>query len=54
MVRLNRTRADYLDRFRDLIDEYNNGGRNIEEIFRELARCRACSPRSRAGTCGSI
>jgi type I restriction enzyme R subunit len=36
MVRLNRTRADYLDRFRDLIDEYNNGSRNIEEIFREL------------------
>jgi type I restriction enzyme, R subunit len=36
MVRLNRTRADYLDKFRELIDQYNNGSRNIEEIFREL------------------
>lgn len=36
MVRLNRTRADYLDKFRELIEEYNNGSRNIEEIFREL------------------
>lgn len=36
MVRLNRTRADYLDKFRELIDEYNNGSRSIEEIFREL------------------
>jgi type I restriction enzyme R subunit len=36
MVRLNRTRADYLDKFRELIDEYNSGSRNIEEIFREL------------------
>jgi len=36
MVRLNRTRADYLGKFRELIDEYNNGSRNIEEIFREL------------------
>jgi type I restriction enzyme R subunit len=36
MVRLNRTRADYLDKFRELIDEYNSGSRNIDEIFREL------------------
>jgi type I restriction enzyme R subunit len=36
MVRLNRTRADYLEKFRELIDEYNNGSRNIEEIFKDL------------------
>jgi len=36
MVRLNRTRADYLEKFQDLIDDYNSGSRNIEEIFRDL------------------
>ena len=36
MVRLNHTRADYLEKFQALIDDYNNGSRNIEEIFRDL------------------
>ena len=36
MVRLNRTRADYLEKFQELIDGYNAGSRNIEEIFAEL------------------
>jgi type I restriction enzyme R subunit len=36
MVRLNPTRADYLEKFQALIDSYNNGSRNIEEIFRDL------------------
>lgn len=36
MVKLNRTRADYLEKFQALIDSYNNGSRNIEEVFREL------------------
>jgi type I restriction enzyme, R subunit len=36
MVRFNPTRADYLEKFRELIDAYNNGSRNIEEIFRDL------------------
>ncbi|MDP2156677.1 MAG: HsdR family type I site-specific deoxyribonuclease, partial [Nitrospirota bacterium] len=36
MVRLNRTRTDYLAKFQELIESYNNGSRNIEEIFREL------------------
>jgi len=36
MVRLNRTRTDYLEKFEALIDDYNNGSRNIEEIFRDL------------------
>ena len=36
MVLLNRTRADYLEKFQELIDGYNAGSRNIEEIFAEL------------------
>jgi type I restriction enzyme R subunit len=36
MVRLNRTRADYLEKFAALIEAYNSGSRNIEEIFRDL------------------
>jgi len=36
MIRLNRTRTDFLEKFQDLIDAYNAGSRNIEEIFREL------------------
>jgi type I restriction enzyme R subunit len=36
MVQLNRTRADYLEKFQDLIESYNAGSRNIEEIFQEL------------------
>jgi type I restriction enzyme R subunit len=36
MVRLNPTRADYLQKFQALIEGYNSGSRNIEEIFREL------------------
>jgi type I restriction enzyme R subunit len=36
MVRFNPTRADYLEKFRELIDAYNSGSRNIEEIFRDL------------------
>ncbi len=38
MVRLNRTRMDYLERFQRLIDEYNSGARNIEEIFAALVK----------------
>ena len=36
MVRLNPTRADYLQKFQELIDGYNSGSRNIEEVFKEL------------------
>ena len=36
LVQLNRTRADYLAKFEDLIESYNAGSRNIEELFREL------------------
>jgi len=36
MLRLNQARADYLARFEDLIESYNAGSRNIDELFREL------------------
>ena len=36
MVRLNPTRADYLEKFQELIESYNAGSRNIDEIFKEL------------------
>lgn len=36
LVRLNPTRADYLAKFQELIEGYNSGSRNIEEIFKEL------------------
>ncbi len=36
MVRLNPTRADYLVKFQELIEGYNSGSRNIEEVFKEL------------------
>ena len=36
MVRLNSTRADYLAKFEELISAYNDGSRNIEEIFKDL------------------
>ena len=36
MVLLNRTRADYLQKFQELIDGYNAGSRNIEEVLKEL------------------
>lgn len=36
MVRLNRTRADYLEKFQALVESYNAGSRNIDEIFKEL------------------
>lgn len=36
LVGLNRTRSDYLTKFEELIDAYNSGSRNIDEIFRQL------------------
>ena len=36
MVRLNRTRMDYLERFQQMIDAYNSGSVNVEEFFRQL------------------
>jgi len=36
MLRLNRTRMDYLERFQKMIDEYNAGSLNIDEFFQRL------------------
>ena len=36
MVRLNRTRMDYLERFQAMIDAYNDGSLNAEEFFHQL------------------
>ena len=38
MIRLNRTRADFAEKFEELIESYNNGSRNIEELFEELLK----------------
>jgi type I restriction enzyme R subunit len=38
LIRINRTRADYLDKFEELIEAYNNGSSSIEELFEELLR----------------
>ena len=36
LIRLNRTRMDFAERFAELIDAYNTGSKNIEELFNEL------------------
>lgn len=36
MIRLNRQRMDYRQQFDKLIDQYNSGSRNIEQIYQEL------------------
>lgn len=38
LVRLNRTRADFAEKFEALIENYNNGSRNIEQLFEELLK----------------
>jgi type I restriction enzyme, R subunit len=36
MVQLNRSRADYYDRFQRLIDAYNGDSKNVELYLHEL------------------
>jgi type I restriction enzyme, R subunit len=36
LASLNPTRADWVDRFQKLIDEYNAGSLNVEEVFKRL------------------
>jgi type I restriction enzyme R subunit len=38
LIRINRTRTDYLDKFEELIETYNRGSRSIEELFDELLK----------------
>jgi type I restriction enzyme R subunit len=60
MVRANRTRADFAEKFEALIDSYNAGSRSIEELFEELLSL-SCEWRSepaeiwrRSGTGGFV
>ena len=36
MVALNRSRVDFVEKFKEMIDEYNAGSMNVEEFFRQL------------------
>ena len=36
MVRLNKTWIDYLEKFQQMIDEYNAGSVNVEAFFQQL------------------
>ncbi|MDB6036206.1 MAG: type site-specific deoxyribonuclease, HsdR family, partial [Verrucomicrobiales bacterium] len=38
LIRLNKTRADFAEKFEELIESYNAGSRNIEELFEELLK----------------
>jgi type I restriction enzyme, R subunit len=38
LMRLNRTRADFAEKFEALIESYNAGSRNIEQLFEELLK----------------
>lgn len=38
LVRLNRTRTDFAEKFEQLIESYNAGSRNIEQLFEELLK----------------
>jgi type I restriction enzyme R subunit len=38
LIRLNKTRADFAQTFEELIESYNNGSRNIEELFEALLK----------------
>jgi type I restriction enzyme R subunit len=36
LVRLNKTRTDYLEKFQQMIDEYNAGSLNVEQFYQQL------------------
>ncbi len=38
LIKLNRTRIDFQDKFETLIEAYNSGSKNLEEIFAELMK----------------
>lgn len=38
LIQLNKTRADFAEKFEELIESYNTGSRNIEELFAELVK----------------
>jgi type I restriction enzyme R subunit len=38
LIRLNRTRTDFAQKFEELIESYNAGSRNIDQLFEELLK----------------
>ena len=38
MIRINESRTDFRDKFEELIESYNAGSRNVEELFEELLK----------------
>ncbi|HYG23308.1 MAG TPA: HsdR family type I site-specific deoxyribonuclease [Verrucomicrobiae bacterium] len=38
LIRLNQTRANFAEKFEELIESYNAGSRNIEQLFEELLK----------------
>ena len=36
LIHLNKTRADFAEKFEELIESYNTGSRNIDQLFQEL------------------
>jgi len=38
MLRLNRTRTNFTEKFEELIESYNSGSRNIEQLFEDLMK----------------
>jgi type I restriction enzyme R subunit len=36
LIKLNHSRMDFLEKFQEMIDEYNSGSKNIESFFEEL------------------
>ncbi len=38
LIRLNKTRMDFQEKFEELIESYNSGSRNVEQLFEELVR----------------
>ena len=54
LVSLNRTRADFAEKFEALIESYNNGSRNIEQLFEELLKLSNSLTRNRSATSANI
>ena len=38
LIRLNKTRTDFAEKFEELIESYNTGSRNIGDLFEELVK----------------
>lgn len=55
MVRVNRTRLDFLEEFQKMIKEYNSGAANIETFFaRLMAFTQKLSGEERRGIAGEV